>query len=220
MEINPQPLQGHWKEGFALDIHTLSSTPKEWKSTKKVREADIVDGKLVVVEREVPDEVTKWDTTYTPIGLEMNHLKYWSELYRAERIGVCAADFLKQKIPVWAINLILPIPPSDTTRNFQPVFEIVKHIGKLCNIAVDFQLLKKLKPTSQLKQITEPQARKDVLAGAFAIENNSLADKNVLIFDDLYRSGETLNAVCDVIINQGKAKNVYVLTITKTRSKR
>lgn len=40
--------------------------------------------------------------------------------------------------------------------------------------------------------------RKEVLTGAFAIQNNSLAGKNVLLFDDLYRSGETLNAVCDI----------------------
>jgi predicted amidophosphoribosyltransferase len=150
----------------------------------------------------------------------MNHLKYWKERHRAETIGTTAASFLNQKKSAWAINLIIPIPPSDTTREFQPVYEVVSHIGRICGIPVDYQLLKKLKPTSQLKEITDPQTRKEVLTGAFSIQNNSLAGKNVLLFDDLYRSGETLNAVCDVIINQGKAASVYVLTITKTRTKR
>ena len=50
--------------------------------------------------------------------------------------------------------------------------------------------------------------------------NNSLYGKNILLFDDLYRSGETLKAVCNIVANQGGANNVYVLTITKTRSKR
>ncbi len=29
MDINPQPLNGHWKAGFALDLHTLSSFPQK-----------------------------------------------------------------------------------------------------------------------------------------------------------------------------------------------
>jgi len=219
MDINPCPLSGHWKEGFALDLHTLSSAPKEW-TTKKINQAELIDGKITVVEKEVPDQITKWDTVYTPIGAEMNHLKYWKERHRAEIIGATAANFLQQKIVTWAIDIIIPIPPSDTTRDFQPVFEIVKQLSRLTNIKVDFELLKKLKSTSQLKQIEEPQARKDVLNGAFSIENNVLLNKNVLLFDDLYRSGETLNAVADIILNQGKAKNIYVLTVTKTRSKR
>lgn len=219
MNINPQTLTGHWKAGFALDLHTLSSVPKEW-TTKKVTVHEFIDGEFVAVEKEVQDKVTKWDTTYTPIGLEMNHLKYWKEKHRAEVIGATAAEFLKQKAAGWGINLIIPIPPSDTTREFQPVYEVVNHIGRLSGLPVDFQILKKLKSTSQLKEIEDPTRRKEVLTGAFSIQNNSLTGKNVLLFDDLYRSGETLNAVCDIIINQGKAKSVYVLTITKTRSKR
>ena len=27
MDINPQILRGHWKEGYALDLHTLSDYP-------------------------------------------------------------------------------------------------------------------------------------------------------------------------------------------------
>jgi competence protein ComFC len=219
MEINPQTLTGRWKEGFALDLHTLSSVPKEW-TTKKVTVHELIDGDFVAVEKEVQDKVTKWDTTYTPIGLEMNHLKYWKEIHRAETIGAAAAGFLKQKAAGWGINLILPIPPSDTTRDFQPVYEIVHHIGRLSGLPVDLHILKKLKSTSQLKEIEDPTKRKELLTGAFSIQNNGLQGKNVLLFDDLYRSGETLNAVCDIIINQGRAKCVYVLTITKTRSKR
>lgn len=219
MDINPQILTGHWKAGFALDLHTLASVPKEW-TTKKVIVQEFINGEFVPVEKEIQDKVIKWDTTYTPIGLEMNHLKYWREKHRAEIIGSTAAEFIKQKLNTWEINLIIPIPPSDTTREFQPVYEIVNQIQKISGLPVDFHILNKLKSTSQLKEIEDPNKRKDVLNGAFSIQNNSLAGKNVLLFDDLYRSGETLNAVCDIIMTQGKAMSVYVLTITKTRSKR
>lgn len=66
MDINPQILTGHWKVGFALDLHTLSSIPKEW-TTKKVVVQEFIDCEFVAVEKEVQDKVTKWDTAYTPI---------------------------------------------------------------------------------------------------------------------------------------------------------
>jgi competence protein ComFC len=219
MDINPQKLEGRWKTGFALDLHTLSSVPKEWTSTTIIT-IEIIDGKFVPVEREVRDKITKWETTYTPLGLEMNHLKYRKEKYRAESIGSIAADFLKKQMPYWGINLIIPVPPSDLTREFQPVYEVVDYIARQCGLPIDFHILKKLKSTSQLKEINDPRKRKEALNGVFSIENGSLTGKTILLFDDLYRSGETLNAVCDIILTQGQAESVYVLTITKTRSKR
>jgi predicted amidophosphoribosyltransferase len=214
MDINPQQLTGHWKAGFALDLHTSSSTPIRAMKTVKM----MVDG--VEKEMQVLGDITGWDTKRPPIAEELYKLKYWKEKHRAEAIGTEATTFLQPKLPIWNINLIIPIPPSDTTREFQPVYEIAKQISSRCNLPIDFNVLKKLKPTSQLKEIEEPEKRKEVLKDAFSIGSGSLSGKNVLLFDDLYRSGETLNAVCDIIINQGKAASVYVLTITKTRTKR
>ena len=37
-------------------------------------------------------------------------------------------------------------------------------------------------------------------------------------FDDLYRSGATMNAIADLVKKEGRATAVRVLTITKTRS--
>ncbi|OQP61227.1 hypothetical protein A3860_05815 [Niastella vici] len=68
-----------------------------------------------------------------------------------------------------------------------------------------------------MKGIDDPAKRKQLLDGAFGLQNGHLTGKNILLFDDLY---VTLSAAWDIITNQGKAKNVYVLTITKTRSKR
>lgn len=195
IEINPQKLDGNWKEGWALDLHTLYS---------------------ILIE---PD-LGVFDTKRTPIGEELYLLKYRNERNRAENIAKVAAEFLNNKKSDWNLDVIIPIPPSDITREFQPVYELAKSIGQLVGLPVDLNSLKKLKNTSQLKNIYKPEERKEILKDAFSIEDNALSGKNVLIFDDLYRSGETLNAVCDVIMNKGKTKEVYVLTITKTRSKR
>ena len=62
----------------------------------------------------------------------------------------------------------------------------------------------------------ERERRNELLA----LYRNVTAGKHILLFDDLYRSGATLNAVTDLLMNQGDAKTVRVLTVTRTRSNR
>ena len=49
---------------------------------------------------------------------------------------------------------------------------------------------------------------------------NKYRDKKVLIIDDLYRSGTTLNEISKVLYEQAYVNNVYVVTLTHTRSNR
>ncbi len=194
LEINPQKLDGCWNEGWALDLHTLYSIPI------------------------IPDNGIFY-TKRTPLGEELNLLKYKGELARAQIIAETTANFLKNEVN-WNIDMIIPIPPSDNEREFQPVYEIAKSIGRIVGLPVDFNTLRKVKSTIQLKDIEEPEKRREILKDAFDITFNALSGNNVLIFDDIYRSGETLKAVCRVIMDKGNARGVYALTITKTRSKR
>ncbi len=197
IQLNIQTLNGHWTEGFALDLHTSSSTPIGVNEQGR----------------------TIFDTKRPEIAEHLYQLKYRSDKSHINIIAQEAANFINSK-KNWQLHKLIHIPPSDTTRNFQPVYELAKAIGIICKLDVDLTTLKKLKSTGQLKTIDDPEERKEILKDAFDITTNILAGKNVLLFDDLFRSGESLNAVCDIVKNKGKAANVYVLTITKTRSKR
>ena len=39
------------------------------------------------------------------------------------------------------------------------------------------------------------------------------------VFDDLFRSGATMNAVTSALYDQGHARDVYALALTRTRSR-
>jgi competence protein ComFC len=205
LQIDPQPLYGNWTQGFALDLHTISSHPLKDSEGNNITDDH---GKI------------KWDTKYTMIGEEMNKLKYWKEQFRVTKIATVASSFIKCYTGEWQVSYIIPIPPSDTTRYFQPVYKLAEATGNLCNLPVNYNLLKKVKSTSQLKEIEDPEQRKAILDGAFDTTQNSLTGRNILLFDDLYRSGETLKAAAQILKNKAGVKNVYILTITKTRSKR
>jgi competence protein ComFC len=59
--------------------------------------------------------------------------------------------------------------------------------------------------------------RMEILKDAYHVVKQQVQGRNILLLDDLYRSGATLNAITMVLKNEGKADKVYALTLTKTR---
>ncbi len=199
LQINPIKIEGLWSEGYSLDLHTLHSKP---------------------IEQDERGVVLKWETEHTPLGNELYRFKYWKEKYRVDLIAKTAFAFLFNKLSEWKIDIIVPVPPSASKRQFQPVYELSKEIGKLLKLPVDFKSLQKTKQTNELKSENDTVTRNEILRDAFKIEKNIYKQKNILLLDDLYRSGETINAISQVLLKEGSVNKLYVLTITKTRTKR
>lgn len=193
MQINPQMLKGNWAAGWALDLHTTGSTL-------------------------LPDGT--FDNERTEIGESLYLLKYRYDKSQVEPIAETATQFL-QKTPFFRdLVAIICAPPSETHRPFQPVWELARAIAKKLDLAFPLGYLIKVKQTKPLKDADDCRNRKEQLAGAFRVKDNRFARKCVLLFDDLFRSGETLNQIAYVLLTHGKLSAIFVLTITKTRTKR
>jgi predicted amidophosphoribosyltransferase len=192
IEINPQRIRGRWLNGFALDFHTISSTPIGENAYGHMQ----------------------FDTVRPPVAELLYNLKYRGDVTVIGEIAAVAADFLKrQRRP---IDIIVPAPPS-AARRVQPVVLLAKSIGAALNIPVA-GCVTTTRATSQLKNITDPAERAEALAGLYAVDVQQTKGKAVLLFDDLYRSGSTLNAITSLLLADGSAAQVDVLTITRTRS--
>ncbi len=201
-------LHGNWEWGIALDLHTKFSIP-------------------IFNEN---GEIAGWNTVRTAIGEALYHLKYKkeSEEVRKKRVEYLATELEKAVVDLWVllspfIELnkdewrIIGIPPS-RKRAFQPVDAIVSRLKEKLEVAGCTFIPKNYK---ELKNIEDEQERLLVLENAFQIaDSNCTMGKNILLIDDLYRSGATLEAATRVLKTKGKAKNVFVITLTKTRTKR
>lgn len=193
-ETNPKKLSGEWHDGYALDLHTSSSECIGHNSY----------GQPV------------FDTTRTKLGDLLYRAKYAGNKAALDAIAKLAADFIQSQD--WKIDCLVPVPPSNTERKYQPVVELADRIGAIIKKPVCEKCLEKVKETHQLKNVYDLSHRKKELEGAFDVNGQLTRRKSILLLDDLYRSGATLNEISKTLLRQGAAAKVYVLTITKTRS--
>jgi len=77
--------------------------------------------------------------------------------------------------------------------------------------------LRKRPQSTEMKTEFDLDRRKQMLAGAFIVDGAALRDRDVLLIDDLVRSGATLQAAAEACRSIGRARSVAVLAVTYTR---
>ena len=118
------------------------------------------------------------------------------------------------------IDVIFPVPASKQ-REVQPVYEIANGVAQKLHKPIDFSFIRKIRDTSELKGMQDLNERQAALSGVFEIADaNFYRNKKILLIDDLFRSGSTLNEIASVLYQNAGVQNVYVVTITETRVNR
>lgn len=192
--VNIQVIEGAWKKGIALDVHTLSSTPVGVNASGH----------------------TIWDTKRSELGELLYRLKYNGDKSVIPEIVSTAVTVLKPSRAKF--DVLVPVPPSQA-RAVQPVIELANGIGASLKLPV-MDCISATREKTALKSVTDQDKRKELLAGLFKCDPKLTGGKNILLFDDLFRSGATLNAITEVLMGEGKAAAVRVVAITRTRSNR
>lgn len=190
--LHPQRIEGKWKFGVALDFHTTSST--------------------AVGNNEYGH--MQFDTVRPEIAELLYQLKYRGNQEIVPQIVAAVAKFLSPHRTKF--DLMVPVPPS-SVRVIQPVIILARGIGAAVDLPV-VECIATTRTTAQLKGVTDPEKRRELVDGLYAVDAGQTVGKRVLLFDDLFRSGTTMNAVTGVLLSQGQAATVSALTITKTRS--
>lgn len=93
-------------------------------------------------------------------------------------------------------------------------------MGKALGVEVCKDCIKKVKGTPELKSVDEYQKRVEMLADAYDVAAEKTRDRNVLLIDDLYRSGATIEAVSKSLKEAGQAGRLFALAFTRTRKRR
>jgi competence protein ComFC len=191
-QIQPKRIYGKWGLGYVLDNHTVKSVFLGYDAYGH----------------------EQYETQRSELGELLYRLKYRNDRSVVGVITETVAVFLQSQ--QWPIDLIVPVPASKP-RLIQPVVELAREVGKRLSLPVKENAVLKVQATQQLKDVYQYQARLKLLEGVYQADPAIIAGKNLLLLDDLYRSGATLNVISATAKAMGAA-NVYVLALTKTRS--
>ncbi|MGH7821481.1 MAG: ComF family protein [Candidatus Binatia bacterium] len=187
-------IRGAWKLGYVLDHHTVSS---EFLGHDEFGNP-------------------RFDTRRTELGELVYQLKWHRNMNALETLcGICA-----RFVRGWRINVdvIIPVPPTRSRRD-QPLFQLARCLGERLSLRVLEDSVRS-RNVRELKRVFDYEERAKLLEGAHSVRDESLRGKRVLVLDDLYRSGATLNAVTRVLYDEGGCSEVYVLAVTRTRALR
>lgn len=153
-----------------------------------------------------------------PLREVVRRFKYGRKVSLGRPLGRLMARGSAEFFQGTVFDLTIPVPLHPKRlrwRGFNQAVILAREVGRLWEIPVDPFLLLRSRETPPQTELREDERRKNV-RGAFAVNpRKSVQGKKLLLVDDVYTSGATVNECSRTLLCAG-AKQVQVLTLTRT----
>ena len=144
-------------------------------------------------------------------------LKYGKKTFVADAVGPLLAEFVKTRFMPPGPFLIMPVPLHPRRlreRGFNQSLLLARQIAKKLKGDLDFLSLRRVKYTIPQTTLSRKGRRKNV-ENAFLLKTpNRVAEKNILLVDDVMTTGNTLNE-CARVLTGGGANAVFCTTLAR-----
>ena len=189
VDVAIREIHGNWDAGWVLDKHVLSSTyigDNEWGHPQ-------------------------FDTNRSGVGEASYQLKYREDWSRVDPLARALATHIFPKC--LNVGFIVPMPASKT-RQRQPVTEVACALGQLVKTPV-FESLVKAPGGPALKNLQTKEKKLEALAQRITVVDHIVDGRwNVLLVDDLYDSGASMEAACIALRGYSKVNKIYAAALT------
>lgn len=141
--------------------------------------------------------------------MKFQNRREYGEFYAREMAAVYARSLSR-----WEIRTILPIPmhrKKARRRGYDQSCLLARRMGELTGIPTEEECLVRIWQTLPQKELDAGERKKN-LKGAFAVRNPELIKEPVLLVDDIYTTGATLDAACEALNSQGISR-IYFLVL-------
>ncbi|MCR5831170.1 MAG: ComF family protein [Lachnospiraceae bacterium] len=142
----------------------------------------------------------------------MYRFKYNGKREYAVFYGEKMYDRLERKIRSWNVEAIVPVPVHKkrlSKRGYNQAYLLAKELSKRLKIPVCDHLVIRKTATKVQKNLSAA-SRQNNLKKAFIVSENSVKYSSVLIVDDIYTTGATVDAVAGCLKGAGIGRVYFV----------
>lgn len=191
MKVALKQINGVWDLGWVLDKHTLKSTYL----------GDDQFGH------------PQFDTIRTEVGEAAFQLKYRRDWSQCRLLAQTLADQIYPKLD--SVSFVVPMPASKS-RARQPVTELALEFGKLVGLPVFCNMLLKAPNSKSLKDLNSREERIQAIQGRLSLNDEIKNDGkwNMLLIDDLFDTGASMEAASRALRTYQKVNKIYVAALT------
>lgn len=117
----------------------------------------------------------------------------------------------------WGIDLVVPVPLSATRlrlRGFNQAELLAEAFTSLVRLPIAVKALVRIRET-QFQRILRRTERERNLKNAFSADKKSFAGMKILVIDDIFVTGATINSASRTIKSAG-GKSVLAITVARS----
>ena len=142
-------------------------------------------------------------------------IKYHNKREYADFYADEIARLYGDEIKSWACDGIIPVPlhrRKQIKRGFNQAEVFAKKLSKKLGIPMYEKILKRVVDTKPQKELNDIQRKKN-LENAFILDKNIVELRKVILVDDIYTTGSTIDS-CAKVLMDGDVKEVYYVSIS------
>lgn len=148
---------------------------------------------------------------YGSMAASLYRFKYGKRQEYADFYGKCMVERLGSRWKDWGIQALIPVPIHPSRRNqrgYNQAQLLAEAISRRTGIPVRNDIIVRYKKTLPQKELDEGQ-RQNNLKKAFKILENDVKLDTIVIIDDIYTTGSTINAMAAMLHKAGIKKIYY-----------
>lgn len=145
---------------------------------------------------------------YKGMADSIYRFKYKGRQEYAAYYAECMAYKLGSWIAGCRPDALMPVPVHDAkrrVRGYNQAEVLARELGRLMNIPVETKLVKRVRKTMPMKDLSVME-RQNNLKRAFKICRNDVKLSTIIIIDDIYTTGSTIDAISYVLRRAGVGK--------------
>ena len=157
-----------------------------------------ISGRAVFVYKDMSDSIYRF--------------KYKGRQEYAAYYAECMAQRLGKWITKCRPDALVPVPIHNTkkrVRGYNQAEALARELGRIMNIPVETKLIKRVRKTVPMKDLSVSE-RQNNLKRAFKICRNDVKLSTIIIIDDIYTTGSTIDAISYELRKAGVGRIYFV----------